>query len=119
MLHQAIREFPRLSACGQETILCLTVEWLDTDGACPTCLVDACGRLVGEAAIAYGPSLFGPATELTLAVVNKSKEPEVLCAARAMTRAGLTCPDVTRVRAVELATQPGVDMRKDTVPLLE
>jgi HEAT repeat protein len=74
---------------------------------------------LSEAAHQRRPTLFGPAIDLTIAVANRSKEPGVLCAARAMARAALNSGDAsTRVRAVELATLPGVDMRKDTAPLL-
>src|SRR5436305_1904778 len=50
MLHLAIKEFPRMSGCGQQTVLQLAADWLGAEGACPDCLVSACGRLLGEVA---------------------------------------------------------------------
>ncbi len=118
--HQAIKEFSHLSTPGQRIVLELSAEWLEAGNSCPACLVGACGRLITEGNHAGRPDLQGPAIELALNVIARTSQADLLCAGRELTRSALLSTDpATRVRAVKLAIQPGIDMRRDTVALLD
>lgn len=118
LMNQAVKEFHRLSPPGQAVILNLAVAWAEPV-ACSKCLACTCGRLLAEVNHLARPDLHGPAVELTLALLGRSHEANLRCAGRDLARLALHSPDATtRVRALKLATLPGIDLRKDAVPLL-
>jgi hypothetical protein len=119
LMNQAIKEFHRLSPCGQTVVLRLAAEWIDSDPGCPKCLACACGRLLAEVDQLSRPEQCGLAVELAAAVLRHSNEADLHCAARELARTALQSRDgATRIRSLHLAILPGIDLRKDVVPLL-
>jgi hypothetical protein len=119
LVQQMIAAFPHLSHAGQRTVLELSQEWLAMGKSCSACLVSACGRLIGEGSHPDRPDLHGLTVELALQFVGHSNQPDLLCAIRDLTRNALHSTEAaTRVRAIKLAVQPGINLRKDTVSLL-
>jgi hypothetical protein len=119
LMNQAIKEFHRLSPCGQSVVLRLALEWIESAPGCPKCLACACGRLLAEVDHHSRPELCCLSVDVATAVLAHSQGADLHCAAREVARAALRSSDAaTRVRAVRLAVLPGIDLRKDTVPLL-
>jgi hypothetical protein len=119
MTQQTITAFPHLSPVGQQTVLELAVEWLAAGKKCSPFLVSSCGRLIAEGCRAKRSDLHGLSVELALNVISRTGQPDLLCSSQELTKIALSSSDpATRVRAVKLAIQPGIGLRKDTVALL-
>jgi hypothetical protein len=119
LIQQAVKEFPRLAIHGQRLVLELAADWASSDTACPDALVSAGSRLLAEAHHLKRPVLCGPTVELALIVSARSNQADLVCAAREVARAALSSPEAaTRVRALRLATHPGIDLHRDALPLL-
>lgn len=117
LLDRIAEEFPRLSETGQREMLTLALEWVRQDSSCPEALAAAAGPLLPQAARQPGLNELG--LQLALCLVQRSKEPSLLSPAQEMTRACLHAGDAaTRVRAIQVAAQPGVESRREVVPLL-
>ncbi len=119
LVHLVVKEFAHFSKPGQEAALGLALEWLEGEQACPACLVCALGRLLAEINHANRAELHAAGVEFALGIVTRSQQADLCCAARDIARAALQSTETgTRVRAVKLATQPGVNLRERTLPLL-
>src|SRR5262245_24252061 len=114
---EVVKAFPHLSLCGQRESLHLVTDW--GRPPCPVGLVRATARLLPEVAHHSDAKVRAAALELALEVIQQVKEPESLCPSRELARAGLKAPDAeVRLRAVELAAQPCIDLTRDVVELL-
>jgi hypothetical protein len=117
------REFPRLSPAGQENALRLAAHWFPAQdpGPAPAAgLVPACARLVEEAAGAADPAVQGAALELSAGLLGQARGTEALSASRELVRASLHGPvAANRLRAVQLALHPGMDLLEQVVALLD
>ncbi len=115
---QAARHFPRLSPAGQREALEMTAGWFAAPAAPAEGLVPACGRLLSAAA-AGAPEAQRAGLELCAALLAQPRRAEALSAAREAVRAGLRGEaPANRLRAVQLALQPGMDLLEDVVALL-
>jgi hypothetical protein len=119
LINEAVKEFARLSCPGRRVVLETGRDWLDGP-ACSPVLVAACGRLLGEVCHGCPSEQQCLAIELALRVVRHRVEGDKLCAGRELVRSALRSADAaTRVRALQLAVAPGIDLRKEAVPLLQ
>ena len=117
LAQQTIRDFSHYSHEGQRAIMELSADWL-ADRQRSDNLVCVCGRLLVEVNHSEGADLQAPAVELALHAAG-SRQSDLLCSARELARNALRSREAaTRVRAIKLAIQPGVDLRKDTASLL-
>jgi hypothetical protein len=121
---QASRAFSRLSPPGQQCVLELSSRWF-TDRAptdtplTPGGLVPSCARLVAEAAAVSGPEVQAAALELADALLRQPEAAEALSPSRELVRAGLrSAAAANRLRSVQLALRPGMDLLDQVVGLL-
>jgi hypothetical protein len=116
---QAAHRFPRLSAAGQREALEMTAGWFAAPAAPADGLVPACGRLLSASAGAGSPEAQRAGLELCAALLAQPRRAEALGAAREAVRAALRGEAAAnRLRAVQLALQPGMDLLEDVVALL-
>lgn len=114
---QIVKAFPQLGSGGQREALRLVVAW--TRPPCPEGLVQASARLLTELAHHPDAAFRARGLELALEVVRQIKEVEPLCPSRELARSGLRAPEVeTRLRAIELASQPRVGLHREVAELL-
>jgi hypothetical protein len=114
------RTLGQMSPAGQQNSLELTAHWFvdprteSTDG-----LLSACAQMVEGAASVTEPEVQGAALELCAALLGQPQGAEALRAARPLIRAGLqSSAPATRLRAIQLALHPGVDLLEPVVALL-
>ena len=117
---QAAHRFPRLSAAGQREALEMTAGWFAAPAAATADgLVPACGRLLSASADAGDAEARRAGLELCAALLAQPQRAEALSAAREAVRAALRGDAAgNRLRAVQLALQPGMDLLEDVVALL-
>jgi hypothetical protein len=114
---EVVKAFPQLGAGGQREALRLVVDWARPP--CPEGLVQAAARLLTELAHHPDAACRARGLELALNVVRQFKEVEPLCPSRELARSGLRAAEVeTRLRAIELASQPRVALQREVAKLL-
>jgi hypothetical protein len=119
LIAQAAHRFPRLSAAGQREVLEMTAGWFAAPAAPADGLVPACGRLLSASAGAAGPEAQRAGLELAAVLLAQPQRAAALSAAREAVRAALRGEAAgNRIRAVQLALQPGMDLLEDVVALL-
>jgi hypothetical protein len=116
------RDFPRLSRQGRQNVLAVATGWFPPgEGSEPPAagLFQACVRLVQETVSTNDPEIRGPAMELCGRLLGQGREAECLNAGRELARACLADPSpANRVRAVQLALHPGMELLEQVAALL-
>jgi hypothetical protein len=117
-LAQALaREFARLSPAGQREVLLLAASWCTPPRG--KAVLPAASRLLSEPTTAGDPQVLAAALELCGAVLSLPENAEAVPPAQGLVRSGLRSPTtVNRIRAVQLALRPGMDLLEQVVPLL-
>jgi hypothetical protein len=116
-LSQALaREYSRLSPAGQRQVLLLAAGWCNAPQG--KAVLPAASRLISEST-ATEPEVFSAALELCAAVLSLPENTMAVSPAQDLVRAGLRSPTAAnRIRAVQLALKPGMDLLEQVVPLL-
>jgi HEAT repeat protein len=116
------RDFNRFSPSGQQHILELATEWFRAPGGdTPPApgLLAACVRFLTETSASTDTATQEHALELCAVLLAQPQGMEALSAGRDVVRNCLTSNSAnTRMRAVELALYPGMDVLEQVVPLL-
>jgi hypothetical protein len=111
--------FAHMTVLGQEAALRLECDWLRAErgGAAAR---DGAGRLLRAAVRVAEKSVRARALELAVLLPAQAGQPELLNVERELARQHLRDGETAnRVCAVQLAMLPGVDLKKEIVPLLE
>lgn len=110
--------FAGFHTAGRRQALELMAVWLQREAASEE-LVSAGCRLLTEAVVEKDPELQEAALELAAVVLPRRPGPEAGATVRELTHAGLrSAAPPCRVRAVQLALQPDVQLLEEVVPLL-
>jgi hypothetical protein len=116
------REFNRFSAAGQQNVIDLASEWFHAvnDDALPAQgLLAACVRFLAEASASTDPTTQERALELCAVLLDQPQGAEALSAGRDLVRTCLTSEKANiRVRSVQLALHPGMDLLEEVAALL-
>jgi hypothetical protein len=115
------QEFSRFNTAGRLHALELAADWLQRVRLGPSAeeLASAGRQLMTAATSDKEPELRGAALELAAAVLVRPRGPEVVASIRELTRTCLRSDEPPcRVRAVQLALQPDVQLLEEVVPLL-
>jgi hypothetical protein len=113
--------FSRYGPAGRREALELAADWVRRAERAESveALAPAGRRLVTEAARDGEPEVQAAALELAAAVLPRQEGVETVAAVREVTRAGLRSDaPACRVRAVQLALHPDVQLLEEVVPLL-
>jgi hypothetical protein len=127
LFNRTAREFPRLSTEGRRQMLDLALGCAADNAGYPAPLQEALARLLPEALHQEEPDAQARAVledrtlDLAIALLRRQPRPELLCCGRDLVRCCLkkSASPQTRLKAVLLALQKGMEMRKEMVELLQ
>jgi hypothetical protein len=115
------RDFSRLSSPGQESVLELAAGWFPA-GARETPssnLVQACARLVNQAATCPESGVRKKALRLCGLLLGPQPDPDAITAGRELVRVCLADGDAAnRLQAIQLSLRPGIDLLEPVAGLL-
>jgi len=114
------REYPNLSAAGQQQVLEMAADWFRDNPAEPSPgLLLNCGRMLAGATTAPNPEIQGAALDLCALLVVNPRGPETLSSGREVVRAYLQAEDpAIRLRAVLASQYRGMDLQEPVAGLL-
>ena len=114
--------FPDFSTAGQRTVLEAAGSWFRPSAAVPSdALKGACVSLITGAANGAEPEVHAAALSLCSTALDHGEEAgELLTAGRGLLKHAMQDePTANRLRALQLAVHPGMDVMDEVVPLLK
>jgi hypothetical protein len=118
LAEQLARALPRLSGWGRRTVLQLPLGWMQANPL-PPALARAAGRMLAEAAALEDSGTCAAALELASALLQQPNLADPVDDCRTLVRAGLhDAAPANRLLAVQLASQPKVNLIQHVLPLL-